>query len=144
MNYGLIEKTLASRVEGRAAVVTTVVRVAAGVFFISVSISKFTDHAKELADFHRYGVPIADVAVYGIGTIELIGGIALTLGLLTRVAALVLAGDMIGAIATAGRVKGGSFHLGVAPTLLAAMLFLLWAGPGLLACDRRLGSALRR
>ena len=27
---------------------------------------------------------------------------------------------------------------------LASMLFLLWAGPGLLACDRRLGSALRR
>src|SRR5207244_7885346 len=98
-SHGLSEKTLASRVEGRAAVVTTVVRVAAGVFFISVSISKFTDHAKELADFHRYGVPIADVAVYGIGTIELIGGIALMLGLLTRVAALVLAGDMIGAIA---------------------------------------------
>jgi len=51
---------------------------------------------------------------------------------------LLLAGDMIGAIATAGRVEGGSFHLGVAPTLLVAMLFLLWAGPGLLAFDNRL------
>jgi hypothetical protein len=44
---------------------------------------------------------------------------------------------MIGAIATAGRVEGGSFNLGVAPLLLVAMLFLLWAGPGLLAFDHR-------
>jgi putative oxidoreductase len=60
------------------------------------------------------------------------------LGLFTRLAALLLAGDMIGAIATAGRVDGGSFHLGVAPALLAAMLFLLWVGPGLFAFDRRI------
>jgi putative oxidoreductase len=62
----------------------------------------------------------------------------LVLGLLTRLAALFLAGDMIGAISTAGRVEGGSFNLGIAPTLFVAMLFLLWAGPGLLAFDNRL------
>ena len=45
---------------------------------------------------------------------------------------------MVGAIATAGRVDGGSFHLGVAPTMLVAMLFLTWAGCGYLAVDRSL------
>ena len=34
------------------------------------------------------------------------------------------------AIATAGRVDGGTFHLGVGPAMLVAMLFLVWAGPG--------------
>jgi putative oxidoreductase len=133
-----VEKALTSRVRGRAAAATTAVRVVTGVFFIFVSIGKFTDHAQEVADFDRYGAPIPDIAVYGVGALELLGGIALVLGLATRVAALLLAGDMIGAIATAGRVDGGSFHLGVAPTLLVAMLFLLWAGPALLALDNRL------
>jgi len=45
---------------------------------------------------------------------------------------------MVGAIATAGRVDGGSFHLGVAPAMLVAMLFLVWAGSGRLALDRAL------
>jgi putative oxidoreductase len=133
-----VEKALSSRVRGRTAAATTVVRVVTGVFFISVSISKFTEHSKEVADFDRYGVPIPEVAVYVAGAVELIGGIALVLGLLTRLAALFLAGDMIGAISTAGRVEGGSFNLGIAPTLFVAMLFLLWAGPGLLAFDNRL------
>ena len=138
MARDLIEKALASRVWGRAAAATTAVRVVTGVFFISVSIGKFTEHAQEVADFDRYGVPIPELAVYLVGAVELLGGIALVLGLATRVAALLLAADMIGAIATAGRVDGGTFHLGVAPTLLVAMLFLLWAGPGLLAVDNRL------
>ncbi len=138
VNRELVEKALTSRMRGPAAVATTAVRIVTGVFFISVSISKFTEHSKEVADFKRYGVPIPEVAVYVVGAVELIGGIALTLGLLTRLAALFLAADMIGAISTAGRVEGGSFNLGVAPTLLAAMLFLLWAGPGLLTLDHRL------
>ena len=46
--------------------------------------------------------------------------------------------NLVGAIATAGRVDGGSFHLGVGPTMLVAMLFLVWAGPGVLAVDRML------
>jgi len=44
---------------------------------------------------------------------------------------------MAGAITTAGRIEGGPVHLLLAPTLLAAMLFLLWAGPGLRSLDAR-------
>jgi putative oxidoreductase len=61
-------------------------------------------------------------------------------GLFTRPAALLLALNLLGAIATAGRVDGGTFHLGVAPAMLLAMLYLLWAGCGRLALDRRLAS----
>ncbi len=45
---------------------------------------------------------------------------------------------MVGAISTAGVKVGGAFHLGVAPTLLAIMLFLVWAGSGPAALDQRL------
>jgi hypothetical protein len=50
---------------------------------------------------------------------------------------------MVGAIATGGRVDGGFVNLGLAPLLLVAMLFLVWAGAGRLSLDellrRRIG-----
>ena len=138
MNQSLMVKFLTSRVQGWAAVATTVVRVATGLLFVAISISKFSDRSKEVADFHRFGVPMAGLAVTVVGSVELICGTALVVGLLTRLAALLLALDMIGAIATAGRVVGGGIHLGLAPTLLIAMLFLLWAGPALFSLDHRL------
>jgi len=115
-----------------------VVRVVTGVLFVTFSLGKFVDHAAEAADFDHYGIPAPEVATYLVGTLELVGGLLLVVGLLTRPAAALLAANLVGAIATAGRVDGGSFHLGVAPTLLVAMLFLVWAGPGVLAVDRTL------
>jgi uncharacterized membrane protein YphA (DoxX/SURF4 family) len=80
-------------------------------------------------------VPAPDAAVYGVGVVELLCGLLLIVGLMTRPAAAALALTLVGAIATAGRVEGGSFNLGVAPTLLVAMVVLLWAGSGRLALD---------
>jgi putative oxidoreductase len=134
----LMDQLTRSRFQGAAAYVTTAVRVVAGAVFVSVSTGKFVDHMKEAMDFESYGVPIPDTAVYVVGVLELVGGLLLVVGLFTRVAALLLAANMIGAIATAGVMEGGSFHLGVAPALLVAMLFLLWAGPGALALDNKL------
>jgi len=115
-----------------------VVRIVTGVLFVTFSLGKFVDHAQESADFDHYGIPAPEVATYLVGVLELVCGALLIVGLLTRAAAALLAADMVGAIATAGRVDGGSFHLGVAPTMLVAMLFLVWAGPGRLALDRTL------
>jgi putative oxidoreductase len=115
------------------------VRIVTGGIFVAVSTGKFVDHMQEAIDFKSYGVPVPDVTVYVVGIVELLGGLLLVVGLFTRVAALFLAADMVGAIATAGVMEGGSFNLGVAPALLMAMLFLLWAGPGVLALDARLG-----
>lgn len=119
-------------------------RIVAGAFFVSVSVGKFVDHAQEAADFDRYGVPVPDLAVFAVGTIEVVCGVLLVVGLLTRPAAGLLALTMIGAISTAGRVDGGSFHLGVAPTLLVAMLVLLWTGAGRPSLDHRLAPAVVR
>ncbi|MET7770290.1 hypothetical protein [Nocardia sp. NPDC005366] len=52
--------------------------------------------------------------------------------------------SMTGAIATAGVRVGGPFHLGVAPTLLLTMLFLLCNGAGSAALDARVAARLGR
>jgi putative oxidoreductase len=129
---------------GATAYAVGLVRIVAGAFFVSVSTGKFLDHAHEAADFDRYGVPLPDVGVYAVGTVELVCGLLLVVGLLSRPAAGLLALTMIGAIATAGRVEGGSFNLGVAPTLLVVMLVLLWTGAGRPSLDHRLGPGVVR
>jgi putative oxidoreductase len=133
-----LELLTGSRYHGTGASVTTAVRVIAGVLFVTFSIGKFSDHMHEAMDFDHYGIPWANITVYIVGVVELMGGLLLVVGLFTRLAALILALNMVGAIATAGRVDGGSFHLGVAPTLLVAMLFLVWAGSGAYAVDAKL------
>lgn len=118
-----------------ASVAATVVRLAAGAILIGFGQSKFAHHAKEVRSFDRYGLPAPEVFTYAIGTVEFVGGVLLLLGLCTRLVALMLAGNMIGAIATGGRVDGGFVNLGLAPLLLGAMLFLVWAGAGRLSLD---------
>jgi putative oxidoreductase len=70
--------------------------------------------------------------------LEILGGSFLLAGFLTRPAAALLAGDMLGAIVTAGRVEGGAINLVLAPAILICMLVLLWIGPGRWALDGRL------
>ena len=125
-----------TRSHGAGAWATTVVRVVTGVLFVLFSLGKFVDHAQESADFDHYGIPAPEVATYLVGALELLGGLLLIVGLCTRPAAALLALNLVGAIATAGRVDGGTFHLGVAPAMLVAMLFLVWAGAGRVALDR--------
>lgn len=126
-----------TRFSGWAAWVPTVVRVVAGGFFVMVAMGKFFDYSKEVDDFRSYEVPWAEVAVPFVGVIELVGGILLVVGLFVRPAAFVLALNMVGALATAGRVEGGSFHLVYGPALLVLMIFLCWSGPGRLSLDER-------
>jgi putative oxidoreductase len=123
------------RLEGPIAYLPTVVALATGLIFVSFGVGHFARHAAEVNDFRRYEVPFASSAVWAVGVVELGGGVALLVGLFVRPAAAALAGDMAGVIATAGRVEGGWLNLGVAPLLLAGMVFLLWAGPGSLSLD---------
>ncbi|PVZ11155.1 DoxX family protein [Actinomycetospora cinnamomea] len=126
------------RAEGRARYVVAALRIVAGLAFVLTSIGKFTDRAGYTALFESFGLPGSSALVLLVGLVELVGGVLLVLGLGTRLAALALAGNMVGAIATAGVAVGGPIHLGLAPTLLVIMLVLLWAGPGAGSLDARL------
>jgi putative oxidoreductase len=118
-----------------AALPALAVRLAAGGIFVGFGLSKFTAHARETRAFDRYGLPDPNVFAYATGALELTLGAALVLGLLTRLTAFGLAGNMVGAIATGGRVDGGFVNLVLAPLLLVAMLFLVRVGAGRLAAD---------
>jgi putative oxidoreductase len=122
---------------GVRAVAALVGRVVGGAVFVIFGVGKFVNHASELASFQSYGLPAPDAFVYVIGVIEIVGGLLLMLGLLTRPAALVLAGDMVGAIVVSGIGRGELVSLTLAPAELALCLYLLWTGPGALALDRR-------
>lgn len=112
------------------------VRIGAAVVFVVFGVGKFTANASELNSFRGYGLPSPDTFVYGIGVLEVAAGMMLGVGALTRVAAALLAGDMIGAIAVAGIGQGEVVpSLTLAPILLAAMVFLLFVGPGSPAID---------
>ncbi|MEA2448268.1 MAG: putative oxidoreductase [Thermoleophilaceae bacterium] len=116
----------------------TLARVVAGVVFLVFGIAKFTSHASEVASFHKYGLPAPDTVVYLIGVLEVGGGLLLIAGLLTRLIALALAGNMVVAIAVSG-IKEGEVvpSLTVAPVLLVIMLALMRFGPGAPSLDAR-------
>ena len=71
---------------------------------------------------------------------ELVGGAFLVLGLLTRLCALLVAGNMVVALVTV------NFHKGYEASeytlaLIAMALMILFYGPGKLAMDNKLGIA---
>ena len=102
-------------------------RVLSGVIFVVFGIGKFVSHASELASFRSYGLPVPGLLVIAVGVIEIGGGALLISGRLVRPTALVLAGDMIGAIVVSGVAKGEIISLTLAPALLTAMIVQLWA-----------------
>ncbi len=127
----------------RAALSALVIRLASGAIFIVFGVGKFANHHSEAASFATYGLPHPGMFAFAIGAVEVIFGILLVAGLGTRIAAFVLAGDMVGAISTAGRVEGGALNLGLAPTLLLAMIVLVGIGSGPRSFDQRFARRLR-
>jgi putative oxidoreductase len=136
-----VSRFLGTRVDGRAAAVTAGIRILVGLAFVFFGSVKFVLTDYEVSEFVTYGLPESTVIVYLVGLLEVGAGLMLLLGAGTRLAAAGLAIVMAGAILTAGRKVGGPFHLGVAPVLLAGNLYLLWAGSGSHALDRRLAAA---
>jgi putative oxidoreductase len=134
---------LRRRVHGNAAWIAGVLRVALGALFtFGFAIDKFSDHASNVRDFRKWDVPAASVSVYVAGLIELVFGLMLVFGVLTRLAAVVLAGEMVVAILTAGRSEGFGFHTTVPPLFIIGLLYLIYAGAGPVSIDRALERSL--
>ncbi len=102
----------------------TAVRVLVGLQFVAVGlVPKFILHDQTVASFDRWGLPAPELFVYAVGSLEVVGGLALVAGVAPRWAAVALTVDMAGALLTAGLVDGG-IHL-FAPPILAALLILI-------------------
>ncbi|HMN98035.1 MAG TPA: DoxX family protein [Miltoncostaeaceae bacterium] len=87
---------------------TTALRLVAAAVFIPVGLGKFANHDAYVERFERWGFGAAagEVAIL-VGVVEVVCGLMLLVGVAARAAALVLIGNMVGALATAGRVDGG-------------------------------------
>ncbi len=119
-----------------------VVRLAAGITLVAVSLSKFTRYDSLVDSFERYGVPAPEVSVYVAGVVELVGGLLFILGLLIRPTAVIVAVQFVVALLTGGRVDTDLYHVGLGGLLLAAAVFLVWSGPGRWSLDERLALRL--
>jgi putative oxidoreductase len=118
------------------------IRLCAGIIFLIFGVGKFANHAAELASFRHYPLPAPGAFVYLVGVVEVIGGLLLVLGLLTRLEAIALAADMVGAIAVSGVARGELISVTLAPLLLVAMIALMWLGAGAWSLDHRLAANL--
>ena len=125
----------------RMALGLTILRVIIGIVFIAHGAQKlfvFGIHGV-VGGFSQMGVPLPSITAPLVAIVEFVGGIALVLGLFTRIAALLLAIDMLGAIVLV-HFKGGFFlpaGYEFALTLLAANIALAVSGPGDYAVDTR-------
>jgi putative oxidoreductase len=120
------------------------VRCAAAIVFLIFGVSKFVNHAAELASFRHYPLPAPDTLVYAVGVVEISGGLLLAIGLLTRLTALALAADMLGAIVVSGLAHWELVSLTLAPMLLTAMIILIRCGAGDWSLDRHLATNIGR
>ncbi len=104
------------------------IRSVAGVLFIVHSIGKFDPGSKGF--FISVGLP--PEMQYLIALLELLGGILLVLGVLTRIASSLLAIEMLGVIFFIKKLKSFSGQGGIELDLiaLAILLVLIVTGPG--------------
>ena len=103
-------------------------RITVGVLFIVHSIGKFDVSSKGF--FSSVGLP-ADMAML-IGLLELIGGILLVAGVLTRISSSLLAIEMLGVMLYVKKLQSFSGKGGVEMDLLAfaILLTIIVLGPG--------------
>lgn len=121
----------------------TILRVITGFLFAAHGWQKFNEFtiAGTQAAFVQMGVPAAQMAAPVVATLELVGGLALIVGVLTRVFAALLTLNMLGALflvhASAGVfVATGGFELVL--LLAGAALATALVGAGRLSADRAL------
>jgi uncharacterized membrane protein YphA (DoxX/SURF4 family) len=98
--------------------------VPAGVFLV-FGADEFVNHGRNARSFALYGLPEPSAFSYAIGSLEIVGALALLSGIALLPAAVALAGDMVGAIVVSGIGRGELVSLTLAPAMLVAMLTLI-------------------
>jgi putative oxidoreductase len=129
----------------RTARAVLLIRVLVGWVFLSEGVQKFVFPAQlGVGRFEKIGIPSAHFMAPFVGTVEIVCGTLLLIGLFTRLAAIPLLVDIIVAIATTKipmLAKSGVWSMlheaRVDFSMLLGLVFLLIAGAGTLALDAR-------
>ena len=124
------------------------VRLAVGAVFLSEGVQKFLFPAELGAGrFAKIGIPAPEVLAPFVGVVEVVCGLLILAGLLTRLAAVPLIVDMLVAVSTTKipmLLKSGfwaaAHEARVDFAMLLCLLFLLAAGAGPWSADARLSS----
>ena len=123
------------------------VRAAVGLIFFTQGILKYIDPHMGVMRFTRIGFPLPDFTAYFVGTFEIICGLLVLVGLLTRLASIPLLIVILTAIATTKIPElfhpnqGFWFMVSDARTDFAmtmCLLFLISVGGGSWSLDARL------
>ncbi|MGH9983761.1 MAG: DoxX family protein [Nitrososphaeraceae archaeon] len=109
------------------------IRILAGIAFIAHGIPKLADPAMTQGFFGNIGLP-PELAI-PIGLLEVIGGFALLVGMVTRIASILFIIEMIGASIVAKLSEGfvGGFELDL--LLMSVAISLLLTGPGKISVE---------
>ena len=125
----------------RVALGMTILRIVVGIVFIVHGAQKLFVFgiAGVTQGFAQMHIPLAVVAAPGVAILEFVGGIALVIGLFTRIVAILLAIDMLGAIVFVHGRNGFFLPMGYefAFSLLGACVALAVGGAGEYSVDNR-------
>jgi putative oxidoreductase len=110
------------------------IRILAGIAFIIHGLPKLSDIAGT-EDFFANMIGLPAAMALPIGLLEVIGGIALLVGVLTRIASILLIIEMIGSTIVAKLSRGfvGGYELDL--LLMAISISLLLTGPGRISVE---------
>ena len=132
-------------------VVLLVLRLVWGWQFFTTGLGKLQNHERVVAFFTSLGVPAPGLNAWLVGSLEMVGGLLLLLGLFSRPVALLLTGNMFVAYLAGDRpALFGVFHdldafLKADPSwFLFVSVVVLTLGPGAISLDRLLTRILGR
>lgn len=119
-----------------------IIRLYWGWLFFRAGFWKLTHHEQATGFFDYLGLPFPEYFVVFIGLVETIGGILLFFGILSRITALVLTFNMIGAFLVGHREalfsifsKPEDFYMAQPLTFLIVSIVILFFGAGIFSVD---------